>query len=289
MVVDLTGDENPTDEDVDIGLGDLTGVLAPSGDEISLGGKKSQESDIDGGGNNSMSNRYLVKSSEELGEMFPGEAGKFPRRKITCQGLHFLNFFNDPRIIREQRIAAYKGYRGGSGGCFEMKGYGARWKLMKVVLGVVVAAAVVVGREEMWLHLRPREGPSCLGVFCTQRKVSMVSFGRISLNRFLSSILLVVVIIIMVVIVVVILVVVIFEIVEVVIVVVVVRLACSIPIGWAYAFHQDKASSVKVPVANVTLFSLAHLLRENTDSVRSNQRIRPTAPSVPLKQKELTS
>ncbi|GKG21288.1 hypothetical protein Tco_0383883, partial [Tanacetum coccineum] len=37
---------------------------------------------------------------------------------------------------------------------------------------------------------------------------------------------------------------------------------------WAYAFHQDKASSVRVPVANVTLFSLAHLLRENTDSVR---------------------
>ncbi|GKF67414.1 hypothetical protein Tco_0197093, partial [Tanacetum coccineum] len=52
---------------------------------------------------------------------------------------------------------------------------------------------------------------------------------------------------------------------------------------WAYAFHQDKASSVKVPVTNVTLFSSAHLLRENTNSVRSNQRIRPTAPSVPLK------
>ncbi|GJX15666.1 hypothetical protein Tco_0216498 [Tanacetum coccineum] len=86
-----------------IGLGDSTGVLAPSGDEISLGGKKLRESDIGGGtiagkaiitwdggmtsyaciygssckgGNNSMSNRYLVKSSEELGEMFPGEAGK---------------------------------------------------------------------------------------------------------------------------------------------------------------------------------------------------------------------
>ncbi|GJV76454.1 hypothetical protein Tco_1508038 [Tanacetum coccineum] len=29
--------------------------------------------------------------------------------------------------------------------------------------------------------------------------------------------------------------------------------------SWAYAFHQDKASSVKVPVANVTLFSSAHL------------------------------
>ncbi|GJS39787.1 hypothetical protein Tco_0564830 [Tanacetum coccineum] len=27
--------------------------------------------------------------------------------------IHFLNFFNDPKIIREQRNAAYKGYRGG--------------------------------------------------------------------------------------------------------------------------------------------------------------------------------
>ncbi|GJZ00410.1 hypothetical protein Tco_0517839 [Tanacetum coccineum] len=53
--------------------------------------------------------------------------------------------------------------------------------------------------------------------------------------------------------------------------------------GWAYAFYQDRASSVKVPVANVTLFSSAQLLRENTDSVRSNQRMSLTAPSVPLK------
>nr|GEV18574.1 hypothetical protein [Tanacetum cinerariifolium] len=45
-------------------------------------------------------------------------------------------------------------------------------------------------------------------------------------------------------------------------------------IGWAYAFYQDKASSVRVLVANVTLFSSAQLLRENTDSVRSNQRMR---------------
>ncbi|GKG37556.1 hypothetical protein Tco_0456779, partial [Tanacetum coccineum] len=52
---------------------------------------------------------------------------------------------------------------------------------------------------------------------------------------------------------------------------------------WAYAFHQDKTSSVRVPVANVTLSSSAHLLLENTDSVSSNQRMRPTALSVPLK------
>ncbi|GKE42111.1 hypothetical protein Tco_1469395 [Tanacetum coccineum] len=43
---------------------------------------------------------------------------------------------------------------------------------------------------------------------------------------------------------------------------------------WAYAFHQNKASLVRVPVANVTLSSSAHLLRENTNSVHSNQQIR---------------
>ncbi|GJT07094.1 putative reverse transcriptase domain-containing protein [Tanacetum coccineum] len=59
------------------------------------------------------------------------------------------------------------------------------------------------------------------GASCTQRKVSMVSFGRISPNRFVSSILLVVVIIVTVVIVVVILVVVVFAIVGVVVVVVI--------------------------------------------------------------------
>ncbi|GJV98005.1 hypothetical protein Tco_1549582 [Tanacetum coccineum] len=67
-------------------------------------------------------------------------------------------------------------------------------------------------------------------ILCTKEVVSMGIFWEVSPNRFLSSIL---------------------------------------TGGWAYAFHQDKASSVKVPVANVTLFSSAHLLRENTDSVRS--------------------
>ncbi|GKA26365.1 hypothetical protein Tco_0712474 [Tanacetum coccineum] len=53
----------------------------------------------------------------------------------------------------------------------------------------------------------------------------------------------------------------------------------------AYAFHQDRASSVKVPVANVTLIFLGRVcLQENTDSVRSNQRMRSTAPSVQLKE-----
>ncbi|GKA52707.1 hypothetical protein Tco_0746022 [Tanacetum coccineum] len=58
-----------------------------------------------------------------------------------------------------------------------------------------------------------------LGASCTQRKVSMVSFGRINPNSFLSSILLVVVIVVTVVIVVVILIVIVVAIVGVVIVV----------------------------------------------------------------------
>ncbi|GJV11048.1 hypothetical protein Tco_1352589 [Tanacetum coccineum] len=93
----------------------------------------------------------------------------------------------------------------------------------------------------------------------------MVSFGRISPNSFLSSILLVVVIIVTVVIVVVILIVVVVAIVGVVIVVAIFGVVVVVD-GWAYAFHQDKASLVRVPVANVTLSSSAHLLRENTDS-----------------------
>nr|GEU80097.1 putative reverse transcriptase domain-containing protein [Tanacetum cinerariifolium] len=54
---------------------------------------------------------------------------------------------------------------------------------------------------------------------------------------------------------------------------------------WANKFHQDKDSSVRVRVANFTLQSSVQLLRENTDSVHSNQRMSPTTPSVPLKLK----
>ncbi|GKE99039.1 hypothetical protein Tco_0022390, partial [Tanacetum coccineum] len=85
---------DPTDEDGVIGRGDSIGVSTPSGDEMFSGGKKSQESNIGGGiiagraiitwdggmasygciygssckgGKDSMSKRYLVISSEELG------------------------------------------------------------------------------------------------------------------------------------------------------------------------------------------------------------------------------
>ncbi|GJZ88352.1 hypothetical protein Tco_0660134 [Tanacetum coccineum] len=49
--VDLIGDEDPTDEDGDIGMGDSTGVLVSLGGGISSGGKKSQESNIGDSGN----------------------------------------------------------------------------------------------------------------------------------------------------------------------------------------------------------------------------------------------
>ncbi|GJT24680.1 hypothetical protein Tco_0894617 [Tanacetum coccineum] len=70
-VVDLTGDEDLTDEDGDIGMGDSTGASASLGGEIFSGGKKSWESNI---GGDSEDKRSLVKSSEKLGEVFPGEA-----------------------------------------------------------------------------------------------------------------------------------------------------------------------------------------------------------------------
>ncbi|GJT81629.1 hypothetical protein Tco_1055971 [Tanacetum coccineum] len=53
--------------------------------------------------------------------------------------------------------------------------------------------------------------------------------------------------------------------------------------SWAKELHQDRASSVIVPVANFTLQSSVQLLQENTDLVLSNQRMRPIAPSIPLK------
>ncbi|GJW44006.1 hypothetical protein Tco_0072805 [Tanacetum coccineum] len=45
LTIDLTGDENPTDEDRDIGMGDSTGVSASLGGEIFSGGKKWLEGD----------------------------------------------------------------------------------------------------------------------------------------------------------------------------------------------------------------------------------------------------
>ncbi|GKD78410.1 hypothetical protein Tco_1341031 [Tanacetum coccineum] len=151
------------------------------------------------------------------------------------------------------------------------------------------------------------------GALLAQGTVSSIPIvGSISPEGFLPSIVLLVVIIVTVLIVAVILVVVVIAIVGVVIVVVFIGIVVVVgggvssifklsfviigvlrrimfyyllhqPLsyGWAYAFHPDKASSVRVQVANVTLFSLVHLLRENNDLVRSNLRMRPVDLSVP--------
>ncbi|GKD91016.1 hypothetical protein Tco_1366523, partial [Tanacetum coccineum] len=112
-----------------------------------------------------------------------------------------------------------------------------------------------------------------VGAFLTQGKASSIptvfSWGdNISPDGFLPSILLLLVII-----------------VAIAIVVTVILVVVLVGEGWANEFHQDKASSVRVPVVNFTLQSLVQLLRRNTDLVRSNQRMRPTTPSVPLKLK----
>ncbi|GKD09201.1 hypothetical protein Tco_1188886, partial [Tanacetum coccineum] len=76
---DPTGDEDPIDEDEDedTRVGDLE--VSVSLGEILSGGRKSQESNIDGliaGEKTSMSKRYLVKSFEESRELFSNVAGK---------------------------------------------------------------------------------------------------------------------------------------------------------------------------------------------------------------------
>ncbi|GJY92818.1 hypothetical protein Tco_0508600 [Tanacetum coccineum] len=50
-VIDLIGDEDPTNEDGDIGMGDSTRVSVSLGGGISSGGKKYQESNIGDSGN----------------------------------------------------------------------------------------------------------------------------------------------------------------------------------------------------------------------------------------------
>ncbi|GKA84435.1 hypothetical protein Tco_0806030 [Tanacetum coccineum] len=124
--------------------------------------------------------------------------------------------------------------------------------------------------------LTPNIARSCVmqSTLPTKGMRSIISMISISLEDFLPSILLLMVIIVAVFIITVIWVVIFVNvIVGVVIVVEIIRVVVvvgGVPsiiyllfviIGWACAFHQDKASSVKVLVANVTLFSSAHLLR----------------------------
>nr|GEX61286.1 hypothetical protein [Tanacetum cinerariifolium] len=66
-IVDLTGDKDPTDEDRDTGMGDLTGVSVYLGGEILLEETKSQESNIGGSDNT-------------------GDRGKIAGRTIKARG-----------------------------------------------------------------------------------------------------------------------------------------------------------------------------------------------------------
>ncbi|GKF33144.1 hypothetical protein Tco_0106344, partial [Tanacetum coccineum] len=140
------------------------------------------------------------------------------------------------------------------------------------------ASAVLSQMAYLVTNITLNSARSCVmqSAFLTQGTVSSISIifswgSSISPEGFLSSVLFWLVIIVAVVGVTVVVVIIIAVVVE----------------SWAKEFHQDRASSVKVPVENFTLQSSVQLLRENTDSVRSNQRISPTAPSEPLKLKGL--
>nr|GEU74812.1 reverse transcriptase domain-containing protein [Tanacetum cinerariifolium] len=134
--------------------------------------------------------------------------------------------------------------------------------------------------------------------FCTSWSDDPPCFnwgGIKSPKGFLPSILLLAVIIIAVAIIVTVVLVVVAAIIGVVVVVgdvsSIIKLSFVI-IGWAYAFHQDKASSVRVPVANVTLFSSAHLtlkkcikksdFRWTTEAEQAFQQLKQHLSKLPL-------
>ncbi|GKB43164.1 hypothetical protein Tco_0888106, partial [Tanacetum coccineum] len=102
--VDLTGDEDPTDEDGDIGMGDSTGVSVSLGGGISLRGKKSRESNngdsdntgdggtIVGGGINK-----LFKDSEEVLPVPLGNIGEAGYIVWKVRGKSILNI--ESRVV----------------------------------------------------------------------------------------------------------------------------------------------------------------------------------------------
>ncbi|GJV98138.1 hypothetical protein Tco_1553390 [Tanacetum coccineum] len=146
-LVDLTGDEDLTDEDGDIGMGDSIGVSASLGGEIFSGGTKSWES-------TSVEGQLLWKtvlSWRTVECKFNGKItvvilvrDKCPRGKGPLR-----NFF-------EQRIAAMMGYRGGSEECSTFPTKGMRSIISTVsisvegflasilLLMVIIIAAVII-------------------------------------------------------------------------------------------------------------------------------------------------
>ncbi|GJS78045.1 hypothetical protein Tco_0727926 [Tanacetum coccineum] len=67
LTIDLTGDEDLIDEDVDIGIGDSTGVSASLGGEIFLGGKKCQESNISDSDNTGDGSKIVSRAIRACG------------------------------------------------------------------------------------------------------------------------------------------------------------------------------------------------------------------------------
>ncbi|GJS79585.1 hypothetical protein Tco_0729466 [Tanacetum coccineum] len=126
LLVELTGDEDLTDEDGDTGMGDLTGVSMSLGGEISSEGKESRESNIGDSDNTRDGGKTAGKITVVILVRDRCPHGKGPIR----------NFF-------EQMIAAIMGYRGGSGGrglCCEVYGadvvvYGGRIGDVEVLCG----------------------------------------------------------------------------------------------------------------------------------------------------------
>ncbi|GJY43011.1 hypothetical protein Tco_0431224 [Tanacetum coccineum] len=92
--VDLTGDEDPTDEDGDIGMGDSTGISASLGGEIFSRRKKYQESNI-GNSDNTKDGGKIVGGSNKafcvtlVEEQMSLWKGNLPRKEVMAKFLEW--------------------------------------------------------------------------------------------------------------------------------------------------------------------------------------------------------
>nr|GEW14024.1 E-beta-farnesene synthase [Tanacetum cinerariifolium] len=96
--VDLTGDEDPTDEDVDTGMDDLTGVSMSLGGEIFSKEKKSRESNI--GGSDNTEDRGSLWKCEMASDAKRSLVKFFRRVKRSASWVHLVHKGEFPWIQR---------------------------------------------------------------------------------------------------------------------------------------------------------------------------------------------
>nr|GEU90536.1 hypothetical protein [Tanacetum cinerariifolium] len=225
-IIDLTGDEDPTDEYGDTEMDDSTGVLASLGGDISLGGRKSQESNSDNTGGITVEFHPTLTIGMQLCLSFLASrsiisTGSSTKLSLSLSQISFIGMTRDSSDRHFFKSEMWKIFSRG-------------WSFASVVLDQMTHIVASLTLDSV---------KSCMiqGASCSQKRVSMVPFvfsipfvlswdDSISLDSFLPSILLVVVIVITVVIVAVILIFVVVVIVRVVLAITIIGVAIVVMI-----------------------------------------------------------